>query len=62
MKYHVFNISWDIEDSIDENNAEEILDLPIDLIINVDDEDEIADALSDYYGYCVYSFDYNPVS
>ena len=61
MKYKVFDIVWDIQESIDENNAEEILDLPIELIITVDEEDEIVDAITDHYGYCISSLDYSPI-
>lgn len=49
-KYNVFDIDWDVDDIEDADL------LPTEVIIEAEDEDEIADALSDEYGFCVNSF------
>ena len=49
-KYVVSNIDWDVD------YAEELNDLPTTCVIDAIDEDDIADALSDKYGFCVYGF------
>lgn len=49
-KYIVSNIDWDV------NSAEDLNDLPTTCIIDAFDEDDIADALSDKYGFCVNGF------
>jgi len=58
MKYRIFNIDWDVEDGVS--------DLPMEFEIEIDEdveniEDELADAISDEYGYCHYCFDYERV-
>lgn len=52
MKYKVKNIQWDT----DGEDPEEI-GLPKDAVIEAESEDEIADALSDYYGWCIFGFE-----
>jgi hypothetical protein len=52
MKYKITNIKWDTDE--DELIFES---LPQKVEIVVDDEDDIADALSDEYGFCVFGFD-----
>ena len=49
-KYIVSNIDWDVD------SAEDLNDLPTTCIIDAFDEDDIADALSDKYGFCVNGF------
>lgn len=54
MKFYVTNIDWDIDDfGYDE---EDELNLPSETMVECEDEDFIADALSDEYGFCVNSF------
>jgi hypothetical protein len=53
MKYKITNIKWDTDE--DELIFES---LPQKVEITVTDEDDIADALSDEYGFCVFGFDY----
>jgi hypothetical protein len=60
--YKVYNIVWDKEvDGVEVDVA-----LPdsvsYDIPHGVDAEDEICNRLSDYNGYCVYSFEYDLVS
>jgi hypothetical protein len=52
MKYKITNIKWDTDE-------DELIfaSLPQNLEITVADEDDIADALSDAYGFCVFGFD-----
>ena len=52
--YEVFNIVWDTDD-IDVDLPEEV-NIPKD---DINDEEEIADWLSDVYGWLVESFDYS---
>lgn len=52
-KYKVSNIDWDVDDVEDLNN------LPTTCVIDAIDEDDIADALSDKYGFCVNGFSIN---
>ena len=52
--YYITNINWDTTDSVEE--IDEII-LPSELLIEAEDEESIADALSDKYGFCVNSFD-----
>lgn len=51
-KYNVFDIDWDVDDPCDIEDC----GLPTEVVIEAEDEDEIADALSDEYGFCVNSF------
>lgn len=58
MIYRVFNIDWDVEDGVD--------DLPNEIEIEIDyDCDcldyEIADAITDEYGWCCFGFEYEKV-
>lgn len=50
VKYKVTNIDWDVDE------IEDLKDLPTTCIIDAEDEDDIADALSDEYGFCVNGF------
>ena len=52
-KYVVSNIDWDVD------YAEELNDLSTTCVIDAIDEDDIADALSDKYGFCVNGFSIN---
>ena len=52
-KYVGSNIDWDVDCS------EELNDLPTTCVIEAIDEDDIADALSDKYGFCVNGFSIN---
>ena len=59
-KFNVTNIDWCIELEDCDNNpqvADEILStLPTDCVVECEDEDMIADTLSDTYGYLVNSY------
>ena len=51
------NIEWDTTDMVWEHNNEPV-DLPNEVYIPAEvGEDEVADYLSDEYGFCVESFD-----
>ena len=50
MKVRVFNIEYDT------NN--EFVDLPQDLTLEVESEDDICDAVSDETGFCVFTLQY----
>ena len=52
MTFQVTNIQWDTDNDIEIFNS-----LPQEVEVCVEDEDDICDALSDAYGYCVYKFD-----
>lgn len=47
--YHVQGISWDTDG--------EETDLPTSGYVNAESVDDIADVLSDEYGYCIFSID-----
>ena len=47
--FRVTDIEWDT-DGVDPSD----LNLPIETVIEADDEDEVADALSDKYGWCIF--------
>lgn len=49
-KYQVTNIMWDVDYKEDFDN------LPTEVEVNANSEDEIADILSDNYGFCVDGF------
>ncbi len=53
MKYKVYDIVY-------ETDGEEV-DLPTEMTVEVDDEQEIANAVSDKTGWLVVSMDYEPV-
>lgn len=53
MKVYVYNIEWDVDELEDLNN------LPEELYINVEDEDNLVDTISDKYGFCVLSLQYD---
>ena len=55
MKYFISEIEYDLEDAFGEVEEDEI-DLPDTLVVECDDEDEVADAISDETGFCVLSF------
>lgn len=48
------NIVWDTDG--------ESVDLPTETILAVDADADLADALSDEYGFCVFSFDHEQIS
>ena len=48
--YNVFDIDWDVD------YEDDLEDLPTEVVIGADGEEEIADALSDKYGFCVNRF------
>lgn len=50
MLVRVFDIKWDTDG--------EDIDLPKEVRFEVEEEDDIADKLSDYYGFCVFRFDF----
>lgn len=61
MKVLFNEIKWDMEDEV--INLPETLEADIDFEdIDIDNEDEVSDFLSDWlsdeYGYCHYGFDY----
>lgn len=64
--YSVTNIIWDCDDDAksDEQRQElaEALQLPSSAYVHAEDEDEIADVLSDRYGYCIRSLDTDEVT
>jgi hypothetical protein len=47
-EFYVTNIEWDTD-------GEKIETLPTEAIIEAKDEDEIADKLSDEYGFCIFN-------
>lgn len=49
-KYYVFDIDWDVD------YPEDLENLPTETIIEAKSEDEIVDALSDEFGFCVKSY------
>lgn len=56
MKFIITNIEWDTDGDMDA-----FFSLPQEVMVKVDDEDDIADDLSDlYYGWCVKSFKATP--
>lgn len=50
MKVRAFNIDWDTD--------EEKIDLPQEVFVEVEDEEEISDAVSDKVGFCLFSLQY----
>lgn len=55
MKIKTTFIDWDTDGLTD-------LDLPQIVVLEVGDESEIADKLSDKYGWCIFNLDYEIVS
>ena len=56
MLVHTVSIDWDTD------GDKKMFDkLPQRVILSVDDEDEIADTLSDMYGWCIFGLAYNIV-
>ena len=55
-KYQVSDIKWDID------NIEDLDNLPTELVIRASSRDEIADILSDNYGFCVDGFSAERIS
>jgi hypothetical protein len=53
MKIKTTKIDWDTDG--------EDIDLPQSVELEVEDEEEIADALSDNFGFCVFSFEYETI-
>jgi hypothetical protein len=66
MKVRFFNIDWDTSDNSDELAATDAPELPEEVILDVpegtDLENEGADILSDQYGFCVNSFNFDEVT
>ena len=61
MTFHVHSITWDTTDYDDDSYdpaSPNIPDLPSECEIECDSADDIADALSDKYGFCVEEYDY----
>ena len=56
MKIKTTKINWDITDE-DAPDGHQV-DLPQQVELEVDHEDEIADKLSDIYGWCIYGLNY----
>jgi hypothetical protein len=61
IKVNIFDIDWDVD------NQEDLCELPVDLLnidlpADMDLENELADAVSDAYGFCVNSLEYEIVS
>ena len=54
--FHVTNIVWDMTDSQGDASEDEDVSLPKELDVYCFDESEIADTLSDDYGFCVKSY------
>lgn len=58
-----YNIQWDLKEDVEMYGEKECTCLPSEVIIpesvsqDIEDIDEIADFLSDEYGFCVISFD-----
>lgn len=50
MRYYITDIDWCVDE------AEDLETLPTNIWVKADDEDGIADALSDEYGFLVNSF------
>jgi hypothetical protein len=57
-QFNVTNIVWDV-DEYDLDVDEYDLNLPTEEVVECDDEDRIADTLSDKYGWCIKSFNIN---
>jgi hypothetical protein len=53
-----FDFTDDFEDELDVESQEEIYDDVMNRIWEVDDEDELADVISDNVGWCINSLDY----
>ena len=53
MKYNATNIEWDTD------GAE--VDLPTEDVVEADSADEVADVLSDKYGFCIESLEIEEV-
>lgn len=64
-KIHISEIEWDTEDANEGVSSLEISTLPTETTIEVEDdfdvEDDVADLLSDLYGFCVVSFEWTEV-
>jgi len=67
MLIKVTEIEWDADNEIVEElnslyqdtDNEFVEELPTECVVDVEYEDMVADALSDKYGWCVNSFEYN---
>lgn len=58
-KYKVTDIDWDLSSDFDEEDSlmlDAFDNLPQECVVEADDEDDIADALSDEWGFCVNCF------
>lgn len=54
MKARAFNIDYDTD--------EEDIDLPYEVFVEVEEEDDICDAVSDETGFCVFSLQYEIIN
>lgn len=55
--FKAHNIRWDCADEDDESQNAQTLHLPTEAYVFAEDEDAVADALSDRYGWCVEGLD-----
>ena len=55
--YYIYDIEWDTDDM-----TQSELGLPSCVLLECEDEDAIADALSDTFGFCVETFDYDALN
>jgi hypothetical protein len=66
MKVRFFDIDWDISDSCDELAAVDAPELPTEVTLEVKDDadldEEGANLLSDKFGFCVNSLNYEILS
>ena len=54
MKFKASNINWDTD-------GELIDSLPTEVEVECDSEEEVADTLSDAYGFCIFALDVEPM-
>ena len=54
MTFHVYDIDWDTD-------GDEDVSLPSEVEVEADCVEDIADALSDEYGFCINGFNYEGV-
>lgn len=65
MKVRFYEIEWDTSTDDEEMATIEPPSLPLETVLEVDDdtdlEDNGADVLSDKYGFCVFSFEFEVI-
>lgn len=54
MKFKASNITWDTD-------GEEVEFLPAEAEVECHSEEEVADALTDTYGFCIFTLDIEPM-